>query len=381
MHKRRCPSCLSSEVHRSSRRGFFEAVMLPVFLVRPYRCWCCLRRHYGLVLPVPRPARLPLSLVPRNALSQCAFFIASLLGVPLLVAYPESLIQMIDMLDISSTRPAELQEQSALGLPRLRTHSEGPGPQAAPLVLQAVSENQASEALEQNPPAPGSPGLSRQPAGELRTSGEVSVNGMKAPVQSTVFYGDTIRTEAGANAVITVPMKGTLVVLPQTEISLGKARYGQYFAVLKHGGVSVHSLAGAQRFDVEIGGFLVTPGQTSEGGEEIERAADGSARVRATLGAVGVISLSGPEAVFIQSGQVATISADGRLSAPAPLQQAASGSQPQETESTTGGGGVGGRGTPWILLGAAGGGAAIVAAVAAGGGGGGSVSNPSPSAP
>ena len=90
-----------------------------------------------------------------------------------------------------------------------------------------------------------------------------------------------------------------------------------------------------------------------------------------------MISLNSPEAVFIQSGQAATISSDGRLSAPAQLQQAASGPEPEQADSATGGG-IGGRGTPWVLLGAAGGGAAIVAAIAAGSSG---SSNPSPSAP
>src|SRR5262249_10263068 len=139
--------------------------------------------------------------------------------------------------------------------------------------------------------------------------------------QATVFYGDTVRTGAGSNASISVPGKGMLVLLPETEVELGKSRYAQYFAILKQGAVSVHSLAGSQRFDIEVGSFLVTPGQTTEGGEDIERAADGSARVKATLGAVGVISLNGPDAVFIQSGQMVTISANGQLSAPPQAQE------------------------------------------------------------
>lgn len=45
----RCPHCNSRNLHRSSRRGVFENFVLLPFLLRPYRCHSCTRRHYGYV--------------------------------------------------------------------------------------------------------------------------------------------------------------------------------------------------------------------------------------------------------------------------------------------------------------------------------------------
>ncbi len=44
-----CPDCNSFRVHRSKRRGLFEWVVLPLLLLRPFRCEDCDRRHYGFV--------------------------------------------------------------------------------------------------------------------------------------------------------------------------------------------------------------------------------------------------------------------------------------------------------------------------------------------
>ena len=45
---RRCPMCGSFEVHRSERRSG-EWLMMALAL-RPYRCWDCDHRFFGLVL-------------------------------------------------------------------------------------------------------------------------------------------------------------------------------------------------------------------------------------------------------------------------------------------------------------------------------------------
>ena len=44
-----CPSCNSFDVRRSHRRGLFELVILPLFLLRPFRCEDCTKRHYNLI--------------------------------------------------------------------------------------------------------------------------------------------------------------------------------------------------------------------------------------------------------------------------------------------------------------------------------------------
>jgi hypothetical protein len=45
-----CPQCQSKEVHRSHRKGVVEHCLLPILLLRPFRCDMCDRRYNGLVL-------------------------------------------------------------------------------------------------------------------------------------------------------------------------------------------------------------------------------------------------------------------------------------------------------------------------------------------
>jgi hypothetical protein len=42
-----CPACGSLDVRRSHRRGLLEVVLLPLLLLRPFRCEDCTRRHYN----------------------------------------------------------------------------------------------------------------------------------------------------------------------------------------------------------------------------------------------------------------------------------------------------------------------------------------------
>jgi hypothetical protein len=44
-----CPSCRSLDVRRSHRRGLLETVILPLLLLRPFRCEDCTKRHYNLL--------------------------------------------------------------------------------------------------------------------------------------------------------------------------------------------------------------------------------------------------------------------------------------------------------------------------------------------
>ena len=46
---RTCPHCQSVNVRRSRRKGFFERFLLPLLLVRPYRCQKCDLRHYNFI--------------------------------------------------------------------------------------------------------------------------------------------------------------------------------------------------------------------------------------------------------------------------------------------------------------------------------------------
>jgi len=42
-----CPFCENFDVRRSHRRGLLEVVVLPILLLRPFRCQGCSRRHYN----------------------------------------------------------------------------------------------------------------------------------------------------------------------------------------------------------------------------------------------------------------------------------------------------------------------------------------------
>ena len=41
-----CPSCGSSEVSRSQRKGWFESKLSSMFNIKPYRCLKCDYRHF-----------------------------------------------------------------------------------------------------------------------------------------------------------------------------------------------------------------------------------------------------------------------------------------------------------------------------------------------
>jgi len=54
---RSCPSCGSFEVRRSHRRGLFEVMILPMLLLRPFRCDDCLKRHFNLFFTEALPLK------------------------------------------------------------------------------------------------------------------------------------------------------------------------------------------------------------------------------------------------------------------------------------------------------------------------------------
>jgi len=53
---RRCPICQSHNVARSMRRGALDYLVVPLLLLRPYRCLSCDNRYYGWILSRRRRA-------------------------------------------------------------------------------------------------------------------------------------------------------------------------------------------------------------------------------------------------------------------------------------------------------------------------------------
>ena len=221
--------------------------------------------------------------------------------------------------------------------------------------------------------APQQPGVA---LGSLSTFGEVFVNGAAAPLDSTIFSGDVVRTGGAGTATFALSGKGSLKITPNTQVVFTGAP--QYVGELKAGSVVMSSLSGATGINLRAGNSVVvavTEGEQST--SNIDMAADGSFFISCLDGSVGVIPLQGANGIFIQAGQSVSISPQGDLStekrpatppaAPAsPTTTTAPATSPKKSN------------TRWIIVGVAGAGAAagVAAALASHG------SSPvSPSAP
>jgi hypothetical protein len=217
----------------------------------------------------------------------------------------------------------------------------------------------------------------RTALGSLSTFGQVYVNDAIAPLESTIFSGDTLRTGGAGAATFTLSGKGSFRISPSTQIVF--TGDPQYFAELKSGSVVMSSLSGATGINLRAGSSVVvavTEGEQST--SNIEAASDGSFVVTCQDGSVGVIPLQGGNGLFIQTGQSVSISPQGQLSlgrrptaAPPPSTPSPAPSPPatQPPKSNK----------RWIILGVAGAGAAgVTAAIVASHSGGPAIS---PSAP
>jgi len=223
---------------------------------------------------------------------------------------------------------------------------------------------------------PSSQAQAKQPLGSLSAVGQVYVGNSVAPSESTVFTGDTLRTDPTATATFTISGKGSFAIASSSQLVFTGSQ--QYVAELKSGIVVMSSESGPSGVNLRAGNYVVvavTRGEQSTA--KIESAADGSFVVSCSQGSIGVVPLQGaPNGVFLQSGQSVTISPQGELSSPtatvvsttttpAPTNP----NPPSATKSNK---------TALIILGVAGGAGAIAAAAAAGHGGSSTVSPSSP---
>lgn len=151
------------------------------------------------------------------------------------------------------------------------------------------------------------------PVGALSASGEVYVNGTRATGESTIFTGETLRTGADGIARVAVSGRGSLVLASQTQVSFVAEARSRYFAVLEHGDVGWRALEGAEHFQLRFRDFIIVPVGERQAAAEIVLAADGSGNITCVAGSVGLIQLDGPQAIFIDAGEVAALSADGAL--------------------------------------------------------------------
>jgi len=223
---------------------------------------------------------------------------------------------------------------------------------------------------------PSSAAQAKQPLGSLSAVGQVYVGNSVAPSESTVFTGDTLRTDPTATATFTISGKGSFAIASSSQLVFTGSQ--QYVAELKSGIVVMSSESGPTGLNLRTGNYVVvavTRGEQSAA--KIESAADGSFVVSCSQGSIGVVPLQGaPNGVFLQPGQSVTISPQGELSSPTATVASttttptpSNPSPPSATKSNK---------TALIILGVAGGAGAIAAAAAAGHGGSSTVSTSSP---
>ncbi len=331
MTMRRCPHCNSRNVHPSRQKSLFEVMVLLPFLLRPYRCHTCSRRHYGSAFRkrrVPGVRTRALSLRPPRLIFQEAFLLLVLLGAPFLFASSGPVLKSIDSLVFARPRSTSQAFERRSRIPPPPMSRVMASRQAAVRPVGLLAPGRGTSPWGQFALATSAP--QRQPLGALRTAGKVYLNESQVPTQAMVFVGDALRTGPGGTAELVVPGKGTLLICQQTQLSFEVP--GGYFAALKQGAASFRSFAGVQNFEIHLGSFVVTPDPEAEAGADIERAADGSAHITATLGSVGVIAVEGPQSTFIHAGQEVFVSPDGRLLSAAPTEKAPS-KPPQQPPS------------------------------------------------
>jgi len=206
---------------------------------------------------------------------------------------------------------------------------------------------------------PASGAQEKQPLGSLSTVGHVYVSNAVVPAESTIFTGDTLRTDEMATARFTVSGKGSYAIASRSQLLFTGGQ--QFVAELKAGTVVMSSMNGPSGINMRAGNFVVvavTQGEQSTA--KIDSATDGSFLVTALEGSVGIVPLEGPpNGVFLQLGQSVTISPQGDVSAPktgALIDTEPNAPPPSATKNSH---------TGWIILGVGAGGAGIAGAILA----------------
>jgi hypothetical protein len=192
----------------------------------------------------------------------------------------------------------------------------------------------------------------KESLGSLSSIGEVYVNDTAAPVESTIFSGDRLRTGETGTATFTISGKGTVKISPRSEMVF-PGNY-QFTAELKSGTVVLNSISGPSGITLRVGNFvLVSSIRQQSATIRIEGAANGSFVISCLDGSVGVLTVEGKSGQFLQAGQSLRISAGEVLSLASPA------TNPKGAAFHSG----------WLYLGLGGAGAAAAAAGLARGGG------------
>src|SRR3979411_137246 len=151
-----------------------------------------------------------------------------------------------------------------------------------------------------------------QALGSVTTVGPVTVNGVPAPADLTIFPGDTLKTADLGSAAFSISGKGSFKLLSNSEIVFPPDP--RYTAELKAGSVVMNSFNGATDVSLRVGNYVVAPViQAQQSTSQVVRHADGSFTVTCLEGSVGLIPLEGAAGRGLQAGESINILPSGEL--------------------------------------------------------------------
>ena len=203
----------------------------------------------------------------------------------------------------------------------------------------------------------------RQPLGSMQSRGMVSVGGMTATSETSLYPGDIVRTGPDGSGNLDMPGRGSLTLGPNTSVTFLSKASSDRLASLQSGNVALRFVTQASTTTIELGRFVLTTETNTPAAAEVARSEDGSAHIRCLGGSVGVIESEGIQALYLKPGEEAEITSDGKLRRVAPTAPPASSNVAPETQTAAS---VAGKShTGLILLGVGGGVAGGVAALVA----------------
>src|ERR1700686_2739255 len=168
-----------------------------------------------------------------------------------------------------------------------------------------------------------------QAVGSVTTVGPVTVNGVPAPVDLTIFPGDTLKTGDMSSAAFSISGKGSFKILSNSEMVFPPDP--RYTAELKAGSVVMNSFNGATDISLRVGNYVVAPViESQQSTSQVVRHADGSFTVTCPEGRGGLIPLEGATGRVLQSGESVNILPSGELDI-AKATGAAPGAAPKQT--------------------------------------------------
>src|SRR6202047_489484 len=151
-----------------------------------------------------------------------------------------------------------------------------------------------------------------QALGSVTTVGPVTINGVPAPADLTLFPGDTLKTADLGSAAFSISGQGSSKLLSSSEMVFPADP--RYSAELKAGSVVMNSFNGATDISLRVGNYVVAPViQAQQSTSQVVRHADGSFTVTCLEGSVGLIPLEGATGRVLQSGESVNILSSGEL--------------------------------------------------------------------